>query len=97
MRADEGELPGKRRPKDPRAPDSGHPRVEGPRHGTRSLDDVFQARNKISHDMDLQKLGTDALAREHRKPEVVAEQCKRVFEVGVRLIQGAAVTCKKSV
>lgn len=59
------------------------------------LDDFFLARNKISHDMDLKDPASGSIAREHRDPAHVAQRCAEVFDVAVRLINGAAKACKK--
>lgn len=60
------------------------------------LDDFFLARNKISHDMDLKNPNTESVAREHRTPGQVADQCNEVFDVAVKLIHGAALACKSA-
>lgn len=60
------------------------------------LDEFFMARNKISHDMDIQDPKTVSIAREHRTPDQVARQCNEVFKVGVRLINGAAAACREA-
>lgn len=60
-----------------------------------ALDDFFIARNKISHEMDLKDPASDSIAREHRRPDIVAAQCAEAFKAGVGLIRGAAVACKK--
>ncbi|GAA1795918.1 hypothetical protein GCM10009713_02340 [Brevibacterium celere] len=74
----------------------GIPKSEVPDADLVALDEFFTARNKISHDMDLKEPGTDSVAREHRKPDVVAAQCKAVFEVGGTLIRAAAVAYRKA-
>lgn len=60
-----------------------------------SLDQFFQARNKVSHDMDLKDPSSDSIAREHRDPGTAAVQCAEVFRVAVSLINGAAKACAK--
>lgn len=73
----------------------GMPKEAVPDTDLAALDDFFVARNKISHDMDLERPGSDSIARVHRNPDVVAAQCRAVFEVAGAFIRGAAVATQK--
>lgn len=59
------------------------------------LNAFFSARNKISHEMDLNRPDSASIARIHRTPDDVATQCRAVFEVAGALVRGAAAVCQK--
>ena len=59
------------------------------------LDAFFLARNKISHEMDLEQPDSSSIARVHRTPATVANQCKGVFALAGALIRSAATVGQK--
>lgn len=61
----------------------------------KALDPFFEARNKISHDMDLKDPTAASMSRVHRNRDEVAAQCAGAFDVAVKLIWGAADVIKR--
>lgn len=55
-----------------------------------SLDEFFQARNKIAHSMDLKNPDTESVARIHRTRDEVADLCTHAFEVAALLVRETA-------